>query len=50
VLPSLVLFLTLPFLLRLGSTFWPSLLVAWAATGVAYAGMVWLSGKVGLQT
>ena len=49
VLPSLVLFLVLPFLVRAGWNFWPSLAVASAATALAYAVMVWLLPKVGVQ-
>ncbi|HVA55431.1 MAG TPA: DUF3147 family protein [Gammaproteobacteria bacterium] len=36
VIPSLLLFLILPWLLRRGLTFWPSLLLACAATTMAY--------------
>jgi hypothetical protein len=36
VLPSLLLFLLLPGLLRLGWSFWPSLLASIAATSAAY--------------
>ena len=42
VLPSLVLFLALPALLRAGWNFWPSLVVSVAATGASYAVLVWL--------
>lgn len=40
VIPSLVLFIALPLLLRSGLNFWLSLLVASAATAVSYYGMV----------
>lgn len=40
VLPSLVLFLLLPAMLRAGMEFWMSLAVSCVATAVAYAGMV----------
>ncbi len=36
VIPSLLLFLMLPWLLRRGLTFWPSLLLACTATTMAY--------------
>ena len=49
VLPSLVLFLVLPFLVRAGWNFWPSLVVASAATAVAYALLVWLLPKLGIH-
>lgn len=50
VLPSLVLFLVLPVLLRAGWNFWPSLLVSCIATAGAYAAMVWLLSKLGVRT
>lgn len=49
VLPSLVLFLVLPLLLRAGWGFWPSLAAASSATALAYAAMVWVLAKVGVQ-
>lgn len=42
VLPSLLLFVALPLLLRSGVSFWPSLGLASAATVAAYFGMIWL--------
>jgi len=42
VLPSLILFIALPALLRAGWSFWPSLIVAVGATGAAYAVLVWM--------
>jgi hypothetical protein len=45
VLPSLVLFVVLPVMLRAGMPFWVSLVSACAATVVAYIGMVWLLGR-----
>ena len=47
VLPSLVLFLALPLLLRAGWSFWPSLALASVATAAAYAAMVWVLTRVG---
>lgn len=49
VLPSLVLLLVLPVLLRAGWTFWPSLLTSCAATALAYAAMVWLLVRINVQ-
>ena len=40
VIPSLVLFIALPFLLRTGVNFWLSLSLASAATAISYFGMV----------
>ena len=40
VLPSLVLFIALPFLLRLGLNFWLSLTVACTATAITYFCMI----------
>ena len=42
VIPSLLLFLTLPVLLRLGVNFWLSLLLSCTLTAVAYMGMTLL--------
>jgi hypothetical protein len=47
VLPSLVLFLGLPMLLRAGWSFWPSLAASAAATACAYTAMVWVLSRVG---
>ena len=49
VLPSLVLFVVLPLLLRAGWSFWASLAAASAATAGAYAAMMWLLSRAGLQ-
>lgn len=49
VLPSLVLFLVLPLLLRAGLSFWPSLVLASGATAVAYATQVWFLSRVGVS-
>jgi hypothetical protein len=49
VLPSLVLFVLLPLLLRAGVNFWPSLGVSSAATFVAYVALVWVLSKSGWQ-
>jgi hypothetical protein len=44
VLPSLVLFVVLPVLLRMGISFWWSLAIGIAATALAYWGSVQLMG------
>lgn len=49
VLPSLVLFLLLPVLLRAGWNFWPSLIASCIATVGAYAVMAWLLSKFGVK-
>lgn len=49
VLPSLPLFLLLPWLLRSGMGFWWSLLLSCASTAVLYSAMVWALGKFGLR-
>ena len=48
VLPSLVLFLVLPLLLVRGMTFWPSLLIASAATFAAYLLMTAVLARFGV--
>lgn len=49
VLPSLTLFLLLPWLLRSGMAFWLSLALACAATVAAYFAMVWCLGRFGIR-
>lgn len=49
VLPSLVLFITLPFLLRSGYGFWASLSGSCIATAIAYFGMVKILGVFGVR-
>lgn len=49
VLPSLVLFITLPLLLRVGVNFWVSLSVSCLATTTAYYGMVKILGAFGVR-
>lgn len=48
VIPSLLLFVLLPWLLRSGWGFWPSLLLSCVATAAAYALMVWLLPRFGI--
>lgn len=45
VIPSLLLFLVLPWLLRQGWGFWASLAVACGVTSVAYLTAVWILGR-----
>ncbi len=40
VLPSLLLFITFPFLLRVGLNFWLSLIISCSVTALAYLGMI----------
>lgn len=49
VLPSLLLFVALPWLLRSGMSFWPSLGLACAATVGAYFLMVWVLQRFGVR-
>ncbi|MBW8365116.1 MAG: DUF3147 family protein [Rhizobium sp.] len=49
VLPSLLLFVLLPVLLRLGWGFWLSLAVSSAATALAYVGMIKLLSLFGVR-
>lgn len=49
VLPSLVLFISLPLLLRSGVGFWLSLTISCLATAAAYFGMVRLLGFLGVR-
>ena len=48
VLPSLLLFLALPFLLRVGWGFWPSLISSLLLTAASYVVLVLVCQKVGL--
>ena len=48
VLPSLVLFVALPMLLRAGWSFWPSLAASCALTAAAYLAMTWLLARLGV--
>ena len=49
VLPSLLLFVLLPILLRSGWGFWASLAVSSAATALAYVGMIRLLAAFGIR-
>ena len=48
-LPSMPLFLVLPWLLRSGTGFWLALLIACAMTIVLYLGMTMLAPKLGIR-
>ncbi|MEC4748838.1 DUF3147 family protein [Methylomicrobium sp. Wu6] len=50
VLPSLALFLLLPFLLRLGWGFWISLGISCLVTATLYLIMIWIGGRFGSHT
>jgi len=49
VLPSLVLFIALPVMLRLGWNFWVSLALSCLLTAGAYVGMVRILGHLGMR-
>jgi hypothetical protein len=49
VIPSLLLLVLLPLLLRAGWTFWLSLAVSIVATSLAYLAMLWLLHRVGIE-
>lgn len=48
VIPSLLLLLLLPLLLRAGWNFWLSLLLSAAATSLGYVAMTWLLRRLGV--
>jgi hypothetical protein len=47
VVPSLLLFVVLPVLLRHGWSFWPSLLASCGVTAVAYGAVLWWIERLG---
>jgi hypothetical protein len=49
ILPSLVLFLALPLLLRAGWGFWSSLAVSSVATAVSYVAIAWVLSRAGIH-
>ncbi|TAN53682.1 MAG: DUF3147 family protein [Methylococcaceae bacterium] len=49
VIPSLLLFVLLPMLLRAGGSFWGSLGLSSAATAVAYFSMIWLMDRLSID-
>jgi hypothetical protein len=49
VLPSLPMFLLIPWMLRSGVSFWVALAVGCALTLILYLGMTWLGPRIGLR-
>ena len=49
VLPSLPMFLLMPWMLRSGIGFWATLLTGCAVTIALYLGMTWLGPRIGLR-
>jgi hypothetical protein len=49
VLPSLPMFLLMPWMLRHGMGFWPTLAIGCALTILLYLGMTWLGPRIGLK-
>jgi hypothetical protein len=49
VLPSLPMFLVIPFMLRHGWSFWPTLAAGCALTVLLYLGMTWIGPRLGLR-
>lgn len=49
VIPSLLLFVLLPLMLRAGWGFWVSLVAASCATAIGYACMVWVLARAGIH-
>ena len=49
VLPSLPMFLVIPWLLRSGMAFWTALAIGCALTIMLYLGMTWLGPRIGLR-
>src|SRR5512143_3383295 len=49
VLPSLLLFVALPLMLRAGWNFWTSLALSCAVTAAAYGALAWLLARAGIE-
>ena len=49
VLPSLPMFLAIPFMLNRGVAFWPALAIGCAMTILLYVAMVWALGHIGVR-
>ena len=49
VLPSLPMFLLIPWMLRSGVSFWVALAIGCAVTIALYLGMTWLGPRIGLR-
>lgn len=50
VIPSMLLFIVLPALLRSGWSFWPSLAASCVATVAGYVAVMWLLTRLGTST
>lgn len=48
-LPSVPMFLIIPWLLRHGHGFWPALAAGCVVTMFLYLGMIWITSRLGLQ-
>ena len=49
VLPSLPMFLLIPWMMRSGIAFWTALAIGCAVTILLYLGMTWLGARIGLR-
>ena len=49
VLPSLPMFLVMPWMLRHGIAFWPTVLAGCTLTILLYLAMIWLGPRIGLR-
>jgi hypothetical protein len=49
VLPSLPMFLVIPWMLRHGIAFWPTVLAGCALTILLYLTMIWIGPRIGLR-
>jgi hypothetical protein len=49
IVPSLLFFVVLPLALGNGISFWPALILACAATAVAYAAWIWIARRAGFD-
>jgi hypothetical protein len=49
VLPSLPMFLLIPWMMRTGIAFWTALAIGCAVTILLYLGMTWLGPRIGLR-
>jgi hypothetical protein len=49
VLPSLPMFLVMPWMLRHGIAFWPTVLAGCALTILLYLAMIWIGPRIGLR-
>jgi hypothetical protein len=49
VLPSLPMFLLMPWMLRHGIAFWPTVLAGCAITILLYLAMIWIGPRIGIR-